>query len=224
MLTTGMKFFVQITLPSGKPTLYPATVLNLREGAYTAVTTEAVRVLEVGEECIIFYEIDRDFMKHPARLDAFMTCDPEDELTTRDLIDLPVSDNLCVFGFQTIGDPVSAENRQCYRVSTIMADVNSTIGDEEGCKVLDVSTTGFSVYSSRRHDVGAVLDATLLFEDQTFSGKVCVQNVIEHFSGKFRYGMYGINNASGTCDLEKGRQYINMAIQRQQLRRMTGTD
>lgn len=224
MLTAEMKFFVQIPLPPEKPTLYPATVLNFRDGAYTAVSTEAVRALEVGAECIIFYEIDREFMKHPARLDAFMTCDPEDELTTRDLIDLPVSDNLCVFGFQTVGDPVSAENRQCYRVSTVMADVTSTIGDEEGCKVLDVSTTGFSVYSSEQYDVGAVLDAKLQFQDKTFSGKVCIQNVIEHFSGKFRYGMYGINNATGTCDLEKGRQYINMEIQRQQLRRMTGTD
>lgn len=224
MLATGMKFFVQITLPSGKLTLYPATVLDVRDGAYTAVSTEAVFGLEAGGECVIYYELDREFMKHAARPSAFMSCDPEDELTTRDLIDLPVSDNLCVFGFQTVGDPVSAENRQCNRVSTVTADIRSTLGDEKDCTVLDVSTSGFSVYASQLHEVGAVLEATLKFEDKSFSGKVCVQNVFEHHSGKFRYGMYGINDASGTCELEKGRQHINMEIQRKQLRRMTGTD
>ncbi len=220
MFSEGHRLFVDIPGASGESTLHAATILDASDEGFTAVSTDAVRHFEPGAACRIFFERNREFMQQPAIIEGFLTEVATDAVPTVAELDLNAGATLCVFGFRTEGEPVSAENRQCYRVSAVMYEVSADFGAERGCKVMDVSATGFAVMSATRHDPGAVLDTTLHFDGKSYTGRVCVQNVVEHHSGRFRHGLYSVRNANGTCDLEKGCGIINTGIQRMQLRRL----
>ena len=220
MFDKGHRFFVQIPGVSGAPILHPATILDTSRDIYTAVSTDAVRQLEARDECRIFFERRREFMQQLSTIDSILSGVQNDDVPAPADMDLDSSAALCVFGFRTLGEPVSAENRQCYRVSAVMYEVSADFGTETDCKVLDVSATGFAVMSDQRHEPGVVLDTTLQFEGKRYAGKVCVQNVAEHYSGRFRHGLYGVRASDGTCDLEKGCGIVNTGIQRLQLRRL----
>ena len=60
---------------------------------------------EAGQEITVFYEIKREFMQQPVQIDSV---EPGEEG--------PVA------RYFALGDPVSAESRQHYRVTTITAE------------------------------------------------------------------------------------------------------
>jgi hypothetical protein len=224
MMNPGTRIFIQIPDAQGKAMLHPASVLEVVHDSITAISTEAVRQLETGSECHVLFEHLQEFMQQSVQVDAIMPTTSEPELETMEQLDLQSSDQLCVFGFRTVGEPVSAEQRQCYRVSTVMYPVRATIEGETDCQVLDVSATGFSVLTEQSHDPGSVLEATLHYDGADYQGRVSTQNVLPHRSGQYRLGLYGIKKSNGQCELSKGSRIINTSIQRQQLRRLTGSD
>ncbi|MHC4129010.1 MAG: PilZ domain-containing protein [Planctomycetota bacterium] len=141
-------------------------------------------------------------MKQPARLDAVGQDDPTP-----------------VVGFQTTGEPVSAEGRERFRVSTVMADLTATVGAEAECKLLDVSTTGFAVEATQRYEIGQVVSVTLRYQDRQFSGKARIQSIRELELGRIRYGLHAVDDKASGGELRKGQQHITAAIEREQLRR-----
>lgn len=197
-------FYVQGSTPSSTRVLHPATMLGTQDEGYWAELEEKDLSLEKGREVFVYYEIERRFLKQTARIEA--VTDEQHKLTIY---------------FVTVGEPVSAENRQQFRVSTVMSDLTSTLG-EETCKLLDVSGVGFSVVSKKRHEIGATLSVEMHHEGQCFSGTVCVQSARSLDKERIRYGLHCVDETHSGCNLAKGLWQITMAVQRQQLRRLAG--
>lgn len=223
MIRAGDRFYVQIPNQSGKRILHPATVVEHEDSKYTAEVEVSSPPLEAGNDIIIFFELKKEFMQQSGRIDMIK---PSDE-PTDDSVDNSSQTNRfqgTTIGFQLVGEPVSAENRQCYRVSTVMVDLTATLEGEANCHLLDISSSGFSLLSTREHAYGSLVEVTLEYGQNKYSGQARIQNIIEHPRGVFRYGLYGIEDKKVDSELTKGRQVISMDIQRLQLRRRTGSD
>ena len=205
MLNTvpGTGFYLQIPDESEERILYPATVQEWNENIYTAGWQKVYNAPEIGQEVLIYYKIEREFVKQGARIKM-----------------VSKTDSTTAFRFELTGDPVSAERRQCYRVSTVMAEVSATFGAEENCPVLDVSATGFAVVASRRYWTATVVDATVHYAGFAFSGKGRIESVRDLEPGRIRFGVYCISDKETGGTLRAGLQEISASVQRQHLRRL----
>lgn len=203
MLNTipGTVFYLQIPDESEERILYPATVQEWNENGYTAALQTDDPAPEAGQEVLIYYEIEREFVKQGARI----------ELVSK-------MDSTTVFRFELTGDPVSAERRQCDRVSTVMAGVIATFGAEENCPVLDVSATGFAVVAFSRYRTATVVDATVHYAGIASSGKGRIENVRELEPGRIRFGVHCISDKETGGTLQAGLQKIYASVQQQHLR------
>ena len=202
MLSNESGFFLRIPDESDERVLHPATVVEVQDKIYTAQLEEPDLPLSAGQNVLLYYEIDRKFMQQAARIDAVMQVEPE-----------------AIIGLETIGEPMSAEERQWYRVSTILTDLSAKIDSEELCRIQDVSTVGFAVLARDRHFVGSAVTATVQHEGKRYSGSATVQSVREIGDGWCRYGLACAGDKQGGAELSKCLHTITMAIQRQQLRR-----
>ncbi len=89
------------------------------------------------------------------------------------------------------------------------------------CEVLDVSATGFAVFSTAEHSVGHMLQATLYHNDNPFQGTVVVQSTRE-FGNKMRYGLRALDGKRSKATLKTALNRINLAVQREQAARLSG--
>ncbi len=205
MLHIGTKMFMQVPDNSGRRILYPATVVEVVEGIITAEFETPVYEAEAEQEVFVYHEIFREFMKQSAKVDEISETNPRS-----------------VIRLHTISEPVSAENRQCYRVSTVLADLIAGLGPEEACPLLDVSATGFALIAKNKYDIGNHIEVTLYFEDAEYSGLGCVQSVRTLSKERFRYGFLGVEDKQSRGNLMKGLKVINASIQREQMKRLAG--
>ena len=205
MLNTipGTAFYFQIPDESEERILYPATVQEWNENSYTAGLNENDPALEAGQEVLIYYEIEHELVKQGARI----------ELVSK-------MDSTIVFRFELTGDSVSAERRQSYRVSTVMAEVSATFGAEENCPVLDVSATGFAVVASRRYRTATVVDAAVYYAGITSCGKGRIESIRELEPGRIRFGVHCISDKETGGTLQAGLQNIYASVQLQHLLRL----
>ncbi len=156
------------------------------------------------QDVLIYFEVKREFMQQPATIHSV---EQNGEGT--------------VVTFVPLGDPISAESRQHYRVSTVTSDVTAKISDEQGCKVVDISSTGFAAVARGQHDIGTTLDVSMAFEGKSCTGCAAIQSVRERPGGKFRYGLVSIGSGE-TRDFQERLNDISLEIQRSQLRRLSG--
>ena len=196
-------FYLQIPDESEERILYPATVQEWNENSYTAGLHKDDPAPEAGQEVLIYYEIERELVKQGAHIEW-----------------VSETDSTTAFCFELTGDPVSAERRQCDRVSTGMAEVRATFGAEENCPVLDLSATGFAVVASKRYRTGNVVDATVHYAGIASSGKGRIENVRELQPSRIRFGVHCISDKETGGTLQAGLQKIWVSVQRQHLRRL----
>ncbi|MAE95289.1 MAG: hypothetical protein CL910_11565 [Deltaproteobacteria bacterium] len=123
--------------------------------------------------------------------------------------------------FETLGDPVSAESRQSYRVSTITASLEAAIGDEPNCKVVDISSTGFAAVAATGYQIGQNVAVSIDFEGQHCQGTASVQSVREKPGGKYRYGFLSVSAQDGGS-FQADLNAVSLEVQRLQLRRLSG--
>jgi hypothetical protein len=213
MLSLNAGLFFRLPADSEKRVLRPATVTSIEHDVYTAELEEHDLPVEAGQDLLIYHEIRRTFVQQPAHIEAVIApvTDEDPEARPHTLV-----------AFRTTGQPVSADSRECYRVSTVMADMVAQVGDEPDCPLLDVSATGFSVLSGQSFDVGSMVDVSLWHEGVRFTGRACVQSLREMSKGRIRYGFHCAQERSGNSVLAKGLQQISLAVQRQHLRRLAG--
>ena len=186
--------------------LHPGKVFATCDKGCNAVFESNSLDVEEGTELFVYYEIRRRFLQQPARV---LSVTPEEE--TRLRIEL-----------ETTGDPVSAESRECYRVSCYAANVKAQLGEEpEMCEVLDVSATGFAVFSTAEHGVGKMFQATLYHNGNPFHGTVVVQSARE-FGKKMRYGLRALDDQRPKATLKSALNRINLSVQREQAARLSG--
>ena len=202
--TPGTGCFVQVPDESSQRILHSAVVQGFANNTYTAELQEDAALLETGQDIFVYYESSGKFARQPARIVV--------------IVNTPSGRT---FTFQFTGDAVSGETRQCYRVSTIMATVTATLGDEENCQVVDVSPTGFAVIAAEQYKTTDIVEATIRFEGETFSGRGRIESARELNAGRIRYGLHCVDGKSNDETLGKGLQQISAAVQRQHLRRLS---
>ena len=207
-ISKGQNIFLQLPDETEQRILHPTKVTGLQESGVTAFVEDQAITVEAGTEAFIYFERKREFMQQSIRIEAIMEAEDEESPS--------------IFAFQGTAEPVSAESRQCYRVSLVLADYISDFGDKKRCKVTDVSATGFSCITTESFKMGAVVPATLYLQGQSFEGKTCVQSIKQLDDGTFRYGLHVVKGRDGGT-LPNGVQKISMVAQREQLKRLSGT-
>ncbi len=205
MVGIGSGFFVQIPNNSGQRILHPAKVCGQVNDVLTAELEELDIEFEEGQGILVYFEKRRDFLQQPACIETIDETDPK-----------------IIFSFKTKGEAVSAESRQCYRVSTVIADMTAALGAENTCPLLDVSVTGFSVIAASTYGIGDLIDAVLELDGAQFSGQAAVQSIRELSKGRIRYGLHCADDGKLGGSLKTGLNKISMFVQRQQLQRLSG--
>ena len=174
MLTVGNDVFLQLTSESEHRTLHPSSVVEVTDHVFTAELEEHDLAPEAGQEILIYYNLRHEFVNQSARIDTVLETEPDENGQSKVLV-----------AIERTGEPVSAEDRQCYRVSTVLAELAVSFGGCGDCPVMDVSPTGFSVISPKKYRVGRIVTATFQYENLQHTGHVCIQSMRPQRDGRF---------------------------------------
>lgn len=207
-LAVDSDIFLQITDGSKRRVLRHAKVVGARDDTFTAALEEDYdEDLDAGEsrDILVLFQDDHKFLQQSASA-----------------VEVFADGRTALLTFKTTGEPVSAENRQCYRVAAFAAGLTVQLGNESQCPLLDVSCTGFSAFARRDLDVGSVIDAAFRFDGVEYSGKVCVQSRRQAPNGRTRYGLHCIENRFSEGRMPDGLRKMSIFLQREQLRRLAG--
>ena len=205
MLSIDTRFFVSVPDESRQRILHPATVIEVDQDTYVAELEEKDIPLGAEQPIVVYYEIRGEFMQQPGTVTAYSPADTQ----KHDRVSLTTS-----------GQPVSAESRQCYRVSTVTADMAVAIDGDDHCPLTDVSVTGLSFISANPYEAGKIVPVRLEHDRASFEGGACVQSTKPLGSDRTRYGLYCVEQRADAGNLNKGLNQISMAVQREQLRRL----
>jgi hypothetical protein len=206
MLKKDSELFFQIPDSLGRRVLHPCRVQEVRGSTYRLEFPEPPENLTADMDSLIYFERRREFMQQAVHVSTIVQ--PAPNL----VIELDLS-----------GEPVSAESRQYYRVSCMAASISATVGKETNCSVLDVSATGFAVYANEAYKVGDNLEVVLFYGGREYAGRAVVQSSRPVSRNRTRYGMQSLPGRDGRAnDLHTSLNQINLAIQREQLQRLSG--
>ena len=164
---------------------------------------------EEDQEVLMYFNGKREFMQQVGRIKGIET--PEEG-----------SEDPITFTIEPVGDPISAESRQNYRVSTISADCAARVGGEENLQVQDLSATGFAVLAAEEYQLGQTIEVSIAHGEEQCHGIASVQSVREFGPGRIRYGRRAIEEDPHTGDFLQVLQRISLAVQREQLQRSGG--
>ncbi len=201
MLSPSKNLFVSIPAESEEQVLHPGTVVSVEDKIYTAELEEKDLLTKSGQEVLIYYEVERTFMKELAWIENVIQDHPKPTIS-----------------FGTSGKPICAESRACYRVPLATKNLTANVGLEEGCKLLEVSQAGFAIIASHLLPKGKLIEATLCYGHGEFSGRARVQSVKELGHGRRRYGFCCVDKKMAHGSLPRGLHVISMAVQRDHLR------
>lgn len=160
----------------------------------------------VDQEVLMYFNGQREFMQQVARIKAVTEADEE-------------ADEGPTFVVEPVGDPISAESRQHYRVSTISADLEARVGGEDNVQVQDLSSTGFAVLASQEYQIGQTVEVGIAHQDEQCHGIASVQSIRPLGAGRIRYGLRAIEEDPHTGEFLEVLQRISLAVQREQLQR-----
>ena len=201
MLTLEKSLFFAVPEKGRERVLHPATIVSINDDIHTATLERGDLSLEEEQEVLVYYEIERQFLMQPARIEAVTMGDPNPSI-----------------GFVLCGDPVSADQRECYRVPTAFKMLTAAIGPEASCPLVDVSETGFAAIASKTYAIGSQVDVTLRFESKEFTGRAVVASIDAVAEGEGRrYGFYCAGKLSKSDILARGLRAISLAVQREHL-------
>lgn len=206
MSPIGLTIFIRFPGETQRRILCPSTVTQTSgANCFTVQPENHGLAFAVGQEMLIYFEQRQQFVQQPAVVEALLDSDTGQFVVLK-----------------TMGEPVSAESRQCYRISTVLSNLKITFDGVEGCSLRDVSVTGFAVVSPKQYKTGQVLDVELLFEDKRYIGQASIQSMTQIPDGMTRYGVNCVKGPASPTSLSKGVQQVSMSIQRQQLNRLAG--
>lgn len=203
MWSSGTDLFVQLPAQTAMRVLLGGTVSGFDDGVIQFRPNDRLAV-EAGQDLRIYFERSREFMQQPARVEAVLD-----------------TDRGTILAIRPEGEAVSAEDRQCYRVSTIFAELRIDV-EGEACPLTDVSVQGFSIISKASYRQGQTIAARLIYEGKSYEGRAQVQS-LKDLGGSARYGLLCAGTkSSGAAGLDRGLQQVSMGVQRMQLRRRAG--
>ena len=185
--------------------LHPCRVLTVAGEACTACLTHQTLSVQAKQEFLLYYSQENRFYQQPVRVDALLESRPHK-----------------VIGFSTVGEPISAEARQCFRVSASASGIVATVGPDHNSPLVDVSASGFSVLCAGSHQIGQNVAVSFVHDGRKYSGLATVQSVNQSEPGRTRYGMFCGGGRHTSGDLAKGLAQLSASLQRAQLRRLAG--
>ena len=207
MIGANNHIFIEGRTDSGQRLLLPATVLNTGDQNYLAqLDIKPRKRFEANQAVLVYFEQNRKFLKQP----ALITSIGEDA-------------EPLVLEFVLQGEPASAESREYYRVSAVMADIRIDIEKEAECKVLDVSVAGCSAECKGTYKLGDTVHIRLHHDGKTFDGDARVQGAKKLSGGSWRYGLLVIFDRDRDQSLKKALNSLTMYVQRVQLQRLAAT-
>ncbi len=184
--------------------LHPVSLRELKGQLVTAMAEDPKLQIEEKKGLLLFYNPHRDFMQRPTRVET-----------------LERTEETLKFEARLVGDPISAESRECYRVSTAARSMTASFGKEPACPVLDVSQTGFSVIAAGECEIGELFCASLNYEGKEFKGDVSVQSVRKIDDSRVRYGLQACDQGNPNKATTSVLEWMTNRLQREQLRRMS---
>ncbi len=202
MFQLGQEMFVSVG--GAANALEPVAVSGSDGGAFALRFVDdeihGESVLE-GQNIMLFFNGPDGFMQQPGRI-----VEPQEGGRS--------------FLCETTGDAVSGESRQFFRVCTVLVDYRAGVGEEDSCKIVDVSSMGLAVVSCRELSIGDCVPVSFPLGQKSFKGECIVQSVRETRDG-WRYGLLCING-QGSGNLDEGLHKLTMDAQRTQLKRLSG--
>ncbi|MEO0601943.1 MAG: PilZ domain-containing protein [Myxococcota bacterium] len=206
--TSASPSIVYVQLPDVTPrrVLHPCTIED-REGVnWTLETTEVLGSLRIDSTVLVYFDDRQTFMQQPARVRGVETIEDGEGV---------------VLTLERLGEPVDAEQRQVYRVSCVTVPISAKMNTEPGCKIVDISATGFGVHCASHFHIGETVTATVDWDGEAFTGPVAVVSVRQISDTHQRYGVRSIDtgNRPGVT-LKKSLTRISLAVQREQMRRI----
>lgn len=206
MLKKDSELFFQIPDSLGRRVLHPCKVQDTLAGTHRLEFNETPDSLRDDMDSLIFFEQRREFMQQAVRVQSVVQSEPT-----------------CIIEVELTGNPVSAESRQYYRVSCLASAISATVGKEADCEVIDVSATGFAVYAGEAYKIGDNVDVKLHYAGREYAGRAVIQSSKPLTRSRTRYGMQSLPGRDGRSnDLHGALGQINLAIQREQLQRLSG--
>lgn len=199
------------------------TTRRLRRSVVVAVGEDSVSVRFVGEpfafavdqDVLMYFTGKREFMQQIGKIREIEVPAASADASTS----ASAAKEGPVFVIEPVGDPISAEARQHYRVSTISAGIAARMGQEGDLQVQDLSATGFAVLADQQYALGQVVQVSISHGDEACHGLVSIQSVRELESGRLRYGLRAIEKDPHAKDFVATLQRISLAVQREQLQR-----
>jgi PilZ domain len=201
MLEAGNPMFLLIPSPSNERVLHPGTVIESDRSSFVAKFEETIAPA-IGADLNAFCEVRGQLFQQGATVIEF-----------RDQGDRPL------IAFKRSGEPISAENRQTFRVSISAANITARVDRERSCPVVDISPEGFAVIAAKKYTLGSLVQCSFTYEETTVTATARVQAMQVKKDGKLRYGLLVPRSNAAA---RKSLQQISAAAQRMQLRRRRG--
>lgn len=205
MLKEGSPVYLGLDYPSSDRVLHAGIIAAIAQDRWTIEFEDSKLPIKTGDGLLIYYHDIQGFVQQLVKIEE------QSKKGSRLRVVMKL-----------IGDVVSAETRQEYRVSAIDTGLTATLGIEANCAVQDISISGVGLVSGRKYSIGQTLDVTLHFEDEDFSGQAVVHCIRQLDGNRTRYGFRGAFDAKGEDPLRTGLMRMIMWIHRQHLRRISG--
>ena len=205
MLKEGSPVYLGLDDPSGRQVLRPGIIAAIAQDRCTIEFENSELPIKTGDGCLIYYHEFQEFVQRRVRV--------EEQSETGPLLRVVM---------KFIGDAVSADTRQEYRVSAINAGLTVTLDTEEGCTIQEISMSGLGLVSDRKYSIGQILNVTLHFVGEDFSGQMVIEWMRQLDGDRTQYGLRGLFDAKGSDTLRIGLMRFTRAVHRQNLQRVSG--
>jgi hypothetical protein len=200
VLKEGSPVYLALDDPSGGRVLHPGIIAAIAQDRCTIGFENSELSIKTGDGCRIYYHEFQEFVQRRVRV--------EEQSETG-----PLSRVVMKF----IGDAISADTRQEYRVSAINAGLTVTLDTEEGCTIQEISRSGLGLVSDRKYSIGQILNVTIHFVGEDFSGQMVIEWIRQLDGDRTQYGLRGLFDAKGSDILRIGLMRFTRAVHRQNL-------
>ena len=197
MLKEGSTVYLALDDPSCGRVLHPGIIAAIAQNRCTIEFENSELAIKTGDGCPIYYHEFQAFVQRRVKV--------EEQSETG-----PLSRVVMKF----IGDAISADTRQEYRVSAINAGLTVTLDTEEGCTIQEISMSGLGLVSDRKYSIGQILNVTLHLKDEAFSGQMVIEWIRQLDGDRAQYGLRGLFDAKGSDTLRIGLMRFTRAVYR----------
>ena len=207
MLKEGSPVYLERDDPSGGRVLRPGSIAAIAQDRCTIRFENSELSIKIGDGCLIYYHEFQKFVQRRVRVEEQSETGPHSRVVMK-----------------FIGDAVSADTRQHYRVSAINAGLTVTLDTEGGCTIQEISMSGIGLVSDRKYSIGQILNVTLHFEVEDYDGQMVIEWTRKLDGDRAQYGLRGLFDAKGRDMLRIGLMRFTRAVHRQNLQRVSGGD